>query len=147
MLKVRGYAAWFGNVDKDNEVVVKGAFSNWLKANPTAPVKIFWMHGHKFNPMKMPVGMTTLIRQTVKGLYFEGEILDTIEGGDLQVLVENGAVREASFGFNTIERFQKKGIWHLSDIDLMEITAANWGVNERAYIEPIPDQGVTTDVN
>lgn len=147
MLKVRGYAAWFGNLDKDNEVLVKGAFSPWLARNPTTSVKIFWVHGHRFNPMKMPVGVSTLLRQDAKGLYFEGEILDTIEGFDLQKLVRGGAVREASFGFRTRNRYQKKGIWHLAETDLLEISAANWGVNDRAYIEPIPGQEETSNAN
>lgn len=144
-LKVRGYAAIFGNKDNDGEVVVKGAFSNWLAANPETNVKLFWMHSHQFNPLAKPIGKTDLIKQDRKGLYFEGTVLDTQEGLEVQELLKGGAIREASFGFKINDRFQKNETWHLTDLDLHEITAANWGANSKAYIEAIPGQEETTD--
>jgi HK97 family phage prohead protease len=146
MLKVRGYAAIFGNVDAENEVLVKGAFSDWIDANPSTRVKIYWMHAHKFSPLAKPVGVTTLIRQDAKGLYFEGEILDTVEGLDLQVLLRGKAIKEASFGFDpVVEGYERDGIVYITSADLKEITAANWGCNSKAYIEAIPEEITDAD--
>lgn len=140
-LRVRGYAAIFGNIDAEGEVIVKGAFSQWLDANPTTRVKIYWMHAHKFNPLAKPVGVTTLIRQDAKGLYFEGEILDTIEGLDLQVLLRGKAIKEASFAFDpAVEGYERDGTVYITQMNLKEITAANWGVNSKAYIEAVPEE-------
>jgi len=146
-LKVRGYAAVFGNKDRDGEIVVKGAFSNWIAENPTTPVKLYWMHSHKFNPLAKPIGVTTKIKQDAKGLYVEAEILDTPEGLEVQELMKHGALREASFGYNTKDRYQKNNVWHLSDLDLMEVTIANWGANNKAYFEAIPEPEGETDGN
>lgn len=145
MLKVRGYASVFGNLDRDNEVVVKGAFSNWIANNPDTNVKLYWMHSHKFNPLAKPIGVTTKIKQDAKGLYIEADVLDTPEGVEVQELLKHGALREASFGFKINDRFQKADVWHLTDLDLLEVTIANWGANAKAYIEAVPTQEETPD--
>lgn len=147
MLKVRGYASVFGNVDSYNEIVDKGAFSNWLKANPDTTVALYWNHAHIWSQLAKPIGKTTKLKQDRKGLYFEGEILDTPEGLEVQELLKAGAIKGASFAYKVNDRYQKKDIWHLADLDLKEITAANWGANSRAYIEAIPDQGDQSDAN
>lgn len=147
MLLIRGYPVIFGNKDSDNEVVVKGAFSPWLAANPDTPVKLYWMHSHKFNPLAKPVGVTTKIKQDRKGLYVEAMILDTQEGLEIQELMKNGALREASFGFKINDKFQKNKTWHLTDMDLLEVTIANWGANDKAYFEAIPGQQENSDGN
>ena len=140
-LKVRGYAAVFGNVDKAGEVIDRGAFSDWLKANPDTSLPIFWNHKHVWDPMAKPVGVTTKLHQDRKGLYFEGEIADTLEGLDVQELIKKGAVKAASFAFHTKDHYRKKDTKHLAVLVPEEITAANWGANPRAYIEAIPEQG------
>jgi HK97 family phage prohead protease len=144
-MRVRGYAAVFGNIDSDNEVVDRGAFSSWLKANPDTGVQIYWMHSHKYNPMSKPIGVTTRLKQDRTGLYFEGELADTAEGQEVKALLKQGAIRGASFGFVVKDKYQKKEIWHLSDLELLEVSAANWGANPKAYIEAIPEE--TEEIN
>lgn len=140
-LKVRGYAAIFDTIDLQNEVIVKGAFSNWISEHPNERVKIYWMHAAKFDPQAKPVGSTSLVRQDAKGLYFEGEILDTREGLEVQTLLRGKAIREASFGFSPdVEGYEQDGVIYITELDLKEITAANWGVNSKAFIEAIPEE-------
>jgi HK97 family phage prohead protease len=146
MLKVRGYASVFGNQDSDGEVIDRGAFSNWLKANPDTTLSIYWNHAHIWSPLAKPIGKTTKLRQDRKGLYFEGEILDTTEGLEVQELLKNGAINGASFAYRVADRYQKKNVWHIADFEkVSEITAANWGANSKAYIEAVPDQGDQND--
>ena len=147
MLDVRGYAAVFGNVDSYGEVIDEGAFSNWLSDNPDNPVALYWNHAHIWSPHAKPIGKTTMVMQDSKGLYFEGVILDTEEGLEVQTLLEAGAIRGASFAFRIIDQYQEDEVWHLVDLDLKEITAANWGANSEAYIEAIPDQGDQSHAN
>lgn len=148
MLRVRGYASIFGNVDQYGEVVVRGAFSEWIAENPNTRLKIYWMHAHKFDPLAKPVGSTTMVKQDAKGLYFEGEILDTVEGLDVQTLLRGKAIREASFGFDpNVEGYEEDGIVYITQASIKEVTAANWGVNSKAYIEAIPGQEEISDGN
>jgi HK97 family phage prohead protease len=144
-MRVRGYAAVFGNVDSDGEVVDRGAFSGWLKANPDTPVQIYWMHSHKYNPMAKPIGVTTRLKQDRKGLYFEGEIAATDEGREVAELMKSGAISGASFGFRVKDKYQKKEVWHLSDLELLEISAANWGANPKAHIEAMQEKQQETE--
>lgn len=146
-LRVRGYASIFGNVDQYGEVVVKGAFSDWIAANPDTRLKLYWMHAHKFDPLAKPIG-SVMVRQDAKGLYFEGDVLDTKEGMDIQVLLRGKAIQEASFGFDPdVEGYVEDGIVYITQAELKEITAANWGVNSKAYIEAIPGQEEISDGN
>lgn len=143
MLKVRGYASVFGNVDLAGEVVDRGAFTDWLKANPDTQLQIFWNHAHVWDFLAKPIGVTTKLKQDRTGLYFEGEIADTPEGLEVQELIKQGAIHAASFAFKINDRYQKKDVWHLKTLEPREITAASWGANPKAYIEPIPGQEET----
>ena len=139
MLKVRGYASVFGNVDSTGEVVDRGAFSDWIAKHAEEAVGLYWGHGPRFNPLAKPVGHTTSIRQDKKGLYYEGMILDTPEGLEVQEIVGKRGAMPASFAYGIVDQYQKGEIWHLSRLDLLEISAVNWGANEKAYIEAVVD--------
>lgn len=140
MLRVRGYASVFGNIDAYGEVVDAGAFSRWISENPSKSVPLYWQHSYAFDWTAKPIGKTTMIRQDSYGLYFEGEIADTAEGLEIQELLKSGAITNASFGFKTIDQYQKDEVWHLSDLDLTEIAPVRWGANDSAYIEAIPEE-------
>lgn len=139
MLKVRGYASVFGNVDSYGEIVDKGAFSDWLAAHPDDKVPLFWSHAHIFDILAKPIGHTTLIKQDKAGLYFEGEILDTPDGEETQTLLRGRGRMPASFAFQVVDQYQKGETWHLAKLDLKEVTATNWGANPAAYIEAVDE--------
>jgi len=142
-MKVRGYASIFGNRDNHGEVIDRGAFGNWIKSNPDTPIDIYWQHNHDggWNRDAIPVGITTKIKQDRKGLYFEGVINDTAKGLDVQAFLDTHGRSGASFGFRTIDKYQKKEVWHLTDLELREVTVAArfLASNEVAYVEAIPE--------
>jgi HK97 family phage prohead protease len=141
-LRVRGYAAVFGNVDSYGEIIDTGAFSDWLDGNPNTSLPIFWEHDHiwSWSDPARPIGATTTIRQDKKGLYFEGELADTDKAAEIGVLLEQGAIRGASFAFRVVDQYQEDEVWHLSALTPKEISPVNWGANSEAYIEVIPQQ-------
>ena len=141
-LRVRGYASIFGNVDSYGEVVDAGAFSDWLAENPDTSLPLFWEHDHVFafeNPA-LPIGKTTMIRQDAKGLYYEAELADTDKAREVAALIEQGAIKNASFAFSVVDQYQEDEVWHLSALTPKEISPVNWGANDQAYIEVIPSQ-------
>ena len=145
--RVRGYASVFGNVDSYGEVVDAGAFSGWLADNPDTAVPIFWEHDHVFsaeNPAT-PIGKTTMLRQDETGLYYEGELADTPKAQEIAALLKQGAIQGASFAFRVQDSYEKNEVTHLSALSLREISPVNWGANDKAYIEAIPDQEKTED--
>lgn len=141
-LRVRGYAAVFGNKDACGEIIDAGAFSAWLAENPDTDLPIFWEHDHiwAWEDPARPIGKTTKLRQDKKGLYFEGELADTDKAAEIATLLEQGALTNASFAFRVIDRYQEDEVWHLSVLDPREISPVNWGANSEAYIEVIPQQ-------
>lgn len=121
--KVRGYASVFGNIDKANEIVDQGAFSDWLAENPGKSMPVLWMHmGYR-----LPVGSTSLLREDEKGLYYEAPIFDTVFGKDLLKAIAGGAVTEASFAYRILDEYREESVWHLSKLELIEVSPVTKG--------------------
>lgn len=145
-LKVRGYAAVFGNVDSYNEIVDPGAFTVWINENPDTVTPIFWEHDHiSWGDPKTPIGKTTLLREDDYGLYFEGELSDTPKADEIATLLADGAIKGASFAFQVTDQYEEDDVWHLSGLSLKEISPVNWGANPKAYIEAIPQESTDGD--
>ncbi len=69
-----GYAAVTGNVDLGGDIILKGAFSEWLdKADPSR-VRVLWQHD-----WDKPIGKTLSMREDDNGLAVDGELLLDIQ--------------------------------------------------------------------
>jgi HK97 family phage prohead protease len=134
MFEIEGYASVFGNRDSAGEIVDRGAFAAWLLEHRGEQVPVLYQHD--FNGW-MPVGVTTSLQEDEIGLRYEAVILDdTVAGGTLAKLMAAGAMDGASFAYRVIDEYQEEGIWHLSAIDLREISVVLWGANPKAYAIP-----------
>lgn len=92
----KGYASTFGNVDRDDDVIVKGAFGEI--ADPRR-IKLLWQHN-----MGEPIGVWTKMKEDDKGLYVEGQLaLKTQRGAEAYELMKMGALSDMSIGFKTID--------------------------------------------
>ena len=92
-----GYASIFGNVDSYGEVVVKGAFAESLREQPSVPV--YWSH-QMSNPM-MNIGKTIELREDDRGLFVKAQLdLDSEMGAQVHRLIKDGRVGQMSFAFD-----------------------------------------------
>ncbi len=139
-LIVHGYAAWFGNEDSVGDIIVPGAFARWISANPGKSLPIFWMHEHAIDPRSVPIGRTDELREDSKGLWFKGLLNDTPRGLEIQEAVSTGSARGSSFAYRVNDRRFEDGVRYLLELEPSEITIANWGVNNRTYVEPVPEE-------
>ncbi len=146
--EIKGFASIFGNVDLEGDVIVRGAFARSLeRIGPSMKVPLFWEHDHS-NPFAdgIPLGHTTHLEETEKGLAFSALVIPTTKGKDISLLVDAGSLTEASFGFNIIDKeFKDDGTRTLKALDLIEVTVAMWGVNPATEIEaasshPVDDE-------
>jgi HK97 family phage prohead protease len=139
-MKVKGYASVFGNIDSYGEVVDAGAFADWIVSNPGKQVPLLWMHD---SYQKLPIGMTTGLHEDAHGLQFSAEVAETELGRDVVTLIKSGAVRSSSFAYRTIGEEKIDDIWHLKQLDLIEVSAVttSYGANPKATIEMMPDDG------
>ena len=137
---VTGYLSAFGNVDSDNDIIEKGAFSKSINERLS---EIFYLQQHDWSK---PLGKFKVLQEDEKGLYFEGEIINTSFGEDQLKLYEAGIVKEHSIGFITVKSdFKQENenyIRIIKEVKLYEGSAVTLGANSQT-----PFLGFKSSVN
>ena len=137
---VTGYLSAFGNVDSDNDIIEKGAFSKSINERFN---DIFYLQQHDWSK---PLGKFKKLVEDEKGLYFEGEIINTSFGEDQLKLYEAGIVKEHSIGFTTVKSdFKQENenyIRIIKEVKLYEGSAVTLGANSQT-----PFLGFKSSVN
>jgi len=127
--EIDGYGAVFGNVDSYNEIIEPGAFAASIAAKEP---KMAWQHD-----LRELVGRWDEYREDNNGLMMRGRIATRTErGADAVELLEMGALKGLSIGFNTIksEMDHDKGIRRLLEIDLWEVSLVSVPANPLANV-------------
>lgn len=126
-----GYGAVFGNIDRDGDVVTKGAFADSLKERLPA---LLWQH----NP-KEPIGRFDVVREDAKGLFVKGRLSQTGKGAEAYELLKMGALNGLSIGFVTKEaqRSSASGARQITRADLMEVSLVTFPANELARVQTV----------
>ncbi len=130
-----GYASTFGNQDQGRDIVMPGAFAKSLSRRPAAKVKM--LRGHDTGE---PIGIWTDLKEDRKGLKATGRIiLETSRGRETYALLKAGALDGLSIGFRTIkDRLDRaKGVRHLEEIDLAEISVVTFPMNTQATVTAV----------
>ena len=101
-----GYAAIFGNEDRDGDIIEKGAFVESLAGEPGMPLLLL---NHQMR--ELPVGTIETCYEDEKGLYFEAKLPkdDDFVRGRLAPQLRAGSLKGVSFGFQTEESEPIKG--------------------------------------
>jgi len=139
----KGIASPYNNVDFGNDRVLPSI----AKRNNNKSVPYLWQHD-----TREPIGSVNLIA-TNKGIEFEGKLfLDVNEQGiplipnahKAYVLMKNKQLKN-SIGYNAID-YQyttegKETIRELKDIDIMEVSAVTFPMNDKATITDVKKEG------
>jgi HK97 family phage prohead protease len=89
---IAGYASVFGVVDSQNDIIVKGAFSDAISRD----VRLLWQH-----EAIQPIGVVTFLEEDDYGLKFEAEINNKIiVGREASELIKQKAICGVSIGFS-----------------------------------------------
>ena len=138
-----------GNVDKMGDVIMHGAFDNWLKSEPNK-IPMLWQHD-KWNPM----GYWDSIDLRENQLTARGHIFKkTSQGHDAAVLIEGGAMEGVSVGFlseghvmsDDKERAKKMGI-DFKNISVHEASIVTFAANDQAGIKSESDVRVRIELH
>lgn len=116
---IKGYASLFGQKDRGNDIVVKGAFAKSLKGRKTNRIPM--LYGHQQSAL--PIGVWTLIKEDDKGLWVEGKLAMNSEAGrQMYEVLKGGAEMGISIGYRTAvwEYDEKEGTRFLKEVDLFE---------------------------
>lgn len=130
-----GYASTFNNVDRVDDVMVKGAFKNSLnKKNIREDIKFLLQHDRE-----RPIGYFTKAVEDDKGLYCEGKfLLDIAYAKEAYILAKNNVLNTFSVGFQVINSHEdvenEKYIRYLDEVDLFEISLVSIPANPQAKL-------------
>ncbi|RLC69268.1 MAG: HK97 family phage prohead protease [Chloroflexi bacterium] len=140
----KGYASTFGNIDKANDVVVKGAFVNSINIHKSRneDFPALWQHD-----THTPIGVLPVVDmfEDSKGLFVHGilPLEDTFVSGRVKPQMKVGSVRKMSIGFNIVEATDEKdsetNMWirFIKEADLMEISLVTFPCNTEADITEV----------
>lgn len=140
---IEGYASTFGNVDRHNDIVVKGAFEKTLR---TRKPKLLWQHN-----MDEPIGVVDTIYEDERGLYMVAKMPKAnTDVSNIFSLVKAGAVSDFSIGFNAVqtEVNEDTGIRMIKEVDLWEVSLVTIPANPAARLTsfksatPFKDYGI-----
>lgn len=120
---VSGYLSAFDNIDSDNDIIEKGAFKKSITERFN---DIYYLQQHDWS---RPLGKFKKLEEDEKGLYFEGEIIDTTFGIDQLKLYEAGIVKEHSIGFITMKSDKRQGARIIKEVKLFEGSAVTLAAN------------------
>lgn len=130
----KGYAATYGNVDHDNDIIEHGAFAKSInEAFPAGKIKVLYQHSE-------PLGMPTVMHEDSKGLYVEAKISKTRLGDEVIELIKDGVVDSMSVGFRLMQgKFERdaSGIRRIKEGALREFSAVTFPANDQAVITGI----------
>lgn len=129
-----GYAATFGNIDKVDDICVKGCFADSIQKKKDKGEKliILWQHQRD-----MPLGVYFEFEEDDKGLFVKGRMpkADTFVNGRVWPQMQVGSIGKMSIGFFIIEReFNEEGIRLLKELDLFEVSLVTIPANDEAVI-------------
>ena len=132
--KKRVKAVWArtGNVDRDNDIIVEGAFTKTIAENGPNGKNEIWSLVDHYTSFKYALGKP-------ESLYVDGDklvaitpIVDTELGEDMLKLYIAGVINQHSIGFSTIRsdfRDQEQKVRLIKEVKLYEGSAVLWGAN------------------
>ncbi|HTE48253.1 MAG TPA: HK97 family phage prohead protease [Gemmatimonadaceae bacterium] len=116
--RIEGYASTFGNVDGNDDIVLKGAYTRTLENDlPIGRIKVKRNH-------QVLIGKPEHAEQDSKGLLTVSRISDTDLGNETLILVQDGVIDEMSIGFKAEEKsyttVEGKRVRELAGVKLYE---------------------------
>lgn len=138
---VEGYASVFGVKDSYGEIVDPGAFANTLGKRT---IKVREQH-------EKPIGKIISAKEDTYGLYVIMQISRTARGDECLILAADG-VMGMSIGYREIAGYGAPDGWHISEIDLREVSLTDLPACEPAVVtavkedDPTPEEKQATEL-
>lgn len=133
---IEGYASTYGNVDRQGEIVVPGAFTETIAERyPKNLIKLFFDHWE-------PVGkMSDLPRDDSTGLYIFGQVGTTAACKNAYQLAADGIANHLSIGYTTVESSDAvvggETVTELKKLSLWEVSIVVFPANDLATISAV----------
>lgn len=135
-----GYASAFGNKDSGGDVVVKGAFSDWIKEFPVGRIKV--LNQHRWTE---PIGKGVEMKEDDYGLFVRGKILtSTTLGNDVYLNMKDGILDRLSIGYFIVDsKYEPETeTLYLLKLGLPEFSIVTFAMNDNAIITVVKSNEV-----
>jgi len=141
--KVAVYLAKFDNIDSDNDMITKGAFTKSIQERGPQSAgnrKIAFLRHHNW---EMQIGKFLELNEDENGLFAVGELGTSTQGEDAFRDYEDGIIREHSIGFQYIadktkwipdSSVEAGGYFSVNEVKLYEGSAVTFGANEMTNV-------------
>lgn len=132
-VEIEGLASTFGNLDRDGDIIVKGAFTKTLQ-NPD--IKVKFLHQHR---VELVLGVLDHMIETDEGLFVKGRMpKENSIVKDLFPLLQMGAIGDFSIGFRIKEAdTTPDGNRTITEIELFEVSIVTMPANPKARITSV----------
>lgn len=134
---VTGYAASFGTLDSDRDIIMPGAFAKTIREQGPQSNQPRIKHLLNHNTSQ-PLGLPQVLKEDDKGLYYESKVGTNAVAVDFLKMVDSGLITEHSIGFSTIRKTitNPDADWRdqttqLHELKLWEFSSLTaWGANQ-----------------
>ena len=134
---VTGYAASFGTMDSDRDIIMPGAFSKTIKEQGPKSTQPRIKHLLNHNTSQ-PIGNPMSLVEDSKGLLYESKIGTNSVAVDFLKMVDSGLITEHSIGYSTIKKTVtnpdadwREQTTQLHELKLYEFSSLTaWGANQ-----------------
>lgn len=128
---IKGYASIFNVRDQQGDVILPGAFKRSIKKPER--VKLLWQHDPK-----SPIGVWINMVEDDQGLLVEGQIpLGVQKGMEAYLLLDNGALKGLSIGYNILDSYVEGGTRYIKEVDLVEVSIVTFPANNMAVVHNV----------
>lgn len=121
------YLSTFGNIDRDGDVVMKGAFAETIETFRKNPV----MLKDHYNSIDNIVGEYTEVREDNKGLFVKGRLSNAPDVLSVRIKMAEGLIKALSMG--GYFQYDEDGV-HISRVKLVEGSLVAIPANPEALI-------------
>lgn len=134
---VTGYAANFGSLDADNDIIMPGAFSKTIKEQGPKSTQPRIKHLLNHNTSQ-PIGNPLSLMEDTKGLLYESKVGTNSIAVDFLKMVDSGLITEHSIGYSTVRKTitnpdadWREQTTQLHELKLYEFSSLTaWGANQ-----------------
>lgn len=126
------YVSAFNNIDRDGDVIVKGAFTKTVKEQGPQGIGEIW---HLlFHKTDLPVATPFELSEDSYGLLARVKMPNTDRGNETLQLYLDGHYKHHSIGYRTITQARKSGYNELQQLQLHEHSTVLWAANPAATV-------------
>lgn len=135
-LPIEGWAAIYGEVDLNGDIIAPGAFRKSLAKTGSLAVKLLYQHA-----AEQPVGRWLKFEERAGGLYAHGELfLATQTAREVAELIRADIIDGLSIGFRTVRAAKSGGARRITEAELWEVSIVTFPMAPRARLTRAGDQ-------